>query len=180
VNTILALVDFSDATPGVIKLAGQFGRVFGATVYLVHVSDLESDRDRGTIRADVSRNSIAREVRRKHRSLRIAAKVQAKLGTKAVALLVRGSPVAKAIKELARRSPDLVIVGKHRRGRLIHMLTGRVGAAVVRHARCPVLVVPFTADARSGTAMRIGVAPCIGEHVTRDASGDHQRETGLS
>jgi len=55
---------------------------------------------------------------RKHRELQLSAKVLKKLGTNAVVLLVRGTPVKKALQELGRWNPDLVVVGKHGRGRL--------------------------------------------------------------
>jgi K+-sensing histidine kinase KdpD len=68
---ILALVDFSDAMPDVVRMAGRMARAFEATVYLVYVIAPESDYDGDELRKDVSRCGLAHEMRHKHRKLQL-------------------------------------------------------------------------------------------------------------
>jgi nucleotide-binding universal stress UspA family protein len=151
-KTIVALVDFSETMPGVVRAAGGMARAWNATVYLVHVVDPRSDYDGDALRRDVSLSGLAGEIRHKRRDLRLAARVLGKLGTRAIARVVRGSPVGRALRELERRNPDLVVVGRRGRGRLSHLLPGHVGAAVARRAHCPVLIVPAGAAAGESDA----------------------------
>ena len=134
---ILALLDFSDAMPEVIQAAGEMARAFEATVYLVHVIDPDSDCDDGELRKDVSREGMAHELRRKRRMLQLAAVGLKRLGTETVARLVRGSPLKRALHELSRRNPDLVVVGKHGHGRLHYLFRRSIGIAVARKAQLP-------------------------------------------
>lgn len=70
--------------------------------------------------------------------------------------------VAGVLGVLERFECDLVVVGSHGRGRLWRLLRGSLTDGIVRHARCPVLVVKAPAvhpvqpekptPARAGTA----------------------------
>lgn len=54
--------------------------------------------------------------------------------------VVQGDPVEVLLD--ATRGADLLVLGSHGHGRLFHAVLGSVSAACVRHANCPVLVVP--------------------------------------
>jgi nucleotide-binding universal stress UspA family protein len=45
---------------------------------------------------------------------------------------------------------ELIIMGKHRLGFVEHLLAGSVAEKVIRHARCPVLIVPEAAPTQAG------------------------------
>ncbi|EHR61887.1 universal stress protein [Saccharomonospora cyanea] len=51
-----------------------------------------------------------------------------------------GDPATELIK--ASADADLLVVGSHRGGALSEVLLGSVAASCVRHARCPVVIVP--------------------------------------
>ena len=63
-------------------------------------------------------------------------------------VLVGGDP-ASAILELARANVDLLLLGSRAYGPMRRALVGSVSSAVVRHAPCPVLVMPRL-DERAG------------------------------
>jgi universal stress protein A len=56
-------------------------------------------------------------------------------------LLLHGSPAREIIRAAAAENVDLVIVGTHGRGAIVHLLLGSVAERVVRTAPCPVLTV---------------------------------------
>jgi nucleotide-binding universal stress UspA family protein len=68
--------------------------------------------------------------------------------------VVRGS--AAPVLTRAAVHADLLVLGSHGHGRLHHAVLGSVSEECVRHARCPVVVVP--APAPAGPRMEPAVA----------------------
>ncbi|MEK6206620.1 MAG: universal stress protein [Chloroflexota bacterium] len=56
-----------------------------------------------------------------------------------------GRPASAIIEEAERWRPDLIVVGAHGRGAVVSAVLGSVGAEVIDHAPCPVLVARTTA-----------------------------------
>ncbi len=69
---------------------------------------------------------------------------KAALGREAeVRLVPTDSDPGHAIVEIANElHPDLIVLGSHEKGFFLRLLAGSVSEYVVRHAPCPVLVVP--------------------------------------
>jgi nucleotide-binding universal stress UspA family protein len=64
-------------------------------------------------------------------------------GFGATGLVVEAAPTWKGIIEAANEhNASLIVLGSHRYSGLVGHLIGSVAAAVVSHAKCPVLVVP--------------------------------------
>ena len=57
-------------------------------------------------------------------------------------IVCRGIPVEEICHLAEERRARLLVVGSHGWGRFRRMLLGSVSAAVIKHAPCPVLVVP--------------------------------------
>jgi nucleotide-binding universal stress UspA family protein len=81
-----------------------------------------------------------------HRQTEILKIALNKEGVNAVAVVVPAKrpgagPIEPILQELARRTPDLVVMGSHGHGRLHHLL-GSVTDTVIRNALCPVVIVP--------------------------------------
>lgn len=144
---ILALVDLSEGTSDVVRLAGRISLAMKSRLILLHVAMPDSEFVGGKERDDVSRKGIATELRRHHRELEILQLELRKLGADATALMVRsdsarGNPVGKIVEEVNRLAPDLIVLGSHARSRLFQMIAGSVSDAVLRKVCCPVLLVP--------------------------------------
>jgi nucleotide-binding universal stress UspA family protein len=56
-------------------------------------------------------------------------------------IISTGSPFVEIIRVAREENVDLIIVGTHGRGAIIHLLLGSVAEKVVRKAPCPVLTV---------------------------------------
>jgi nucleotide-binding universal stress UspA family protein len=61
------------------------------------------------------------------------------------------STASEALVEASRRA-DLVVVGTHGRGPVRSFLLGSVSQSVIRHAQCPVVVMPPAQEVRLDTA----------------------------
>ena len=88
-------------------------------------------------RADTSREGTAHELPRIHREMQVVQKELRARGADATSLLVRsssqrGNPVAKILKEVEQRHPDLIIMGTHGHGALYQLVVGSASDAVVR------------------------------------------------
>ena len=57
-----------------------------------------------------------------------------------------GTDPAMAILDMARADVDLLVLGSRGYGSMRRALVGDVSGAVVRHARCPVLITPRIAE----------------------------------
>lgn len=61
--------------------------------------------------------------------------------------MVNGPPAQRITETAQNEAADLIVMGTHGRTGLRHMLIGSVAERVVRHATCPVLVVPRQTEA---------------------------------
>jgi nucleotide-binding universal stress UspA family protein len=56
-----------------------------------------------------------------------------------------GMPAAEIVRDAAEQGADAIVLGSHGHGLVRRFMLGSVADRVIRHARCPVLVVPHRA-----------------------------------
>jgi universal stress protein A len=126
---ILAATDFSAVAYQVLRYACEEATVHHARLTVVHV--LQHHPASETYHRD-----YAAEAQTHLRDL-----VCGSFTGTWEAEVTTGDP-AEAILQIAQdRDVDLIVIGTHGRTGLQHMVLGSVAEKVVRHARCPVLVV---------------------------------------
>jgi nucleotide-binding universal stress UspA family protein len=103
------------------ELRGDFGLPY-ATLIAPDVVEVEHDWARDTLAAAVSEAEQA--------------------GVPAEGLSRHGRPAHEIVAVARERSARLIVVGSHGFGPVESVLLGSVSAGVLRHASCPVLVVP--------------------------------------
>jgi nucleotide-binding universal stress UspA family protein len=140
---ILAAIDFSDATRGVINTASDLARAFAVRLYLLHVAGSKPDvTDRGLNPEGDYRRAAADLFRQEHRDLqRLSGEIKA-TGVDATALLVQGNYAEKILQEARRLDVSLIVLGTHGHGRLYDLLMGGVSQDVLRSAPCQLVLVP--------------------------------------
>jgi len=131
---ILVPVDFSNGSQSALDYAIPLAKQFGAKLFLIHVVQPYPPTP-GMPLVDAE---LAQEARARLNA------VQSSIGTKIVSetLLRTGTPwleIASAAKELGA---DLILLCTRGRTGLAHILVGSTAERVVRHAVCPVLVIP--------------------------------------
>ena len=136
-STILLATDLSASAGPATEEAFRLARRLGASLLIVSVIDpgtmrLPNGRYRRRIDQERDlRESAARTLVDRGRMIGVS-----------VGLLVWEGDPGESIVEVARaESPDMVIVGSRARGVMGRFGIGSVSDHVVRHARCPVLVV---------------------------------------
>jgi nucleotide-binding universal stress UspA family protein len=142
---ILAAVDFSDATPGVINTARDLARTFSVKLYLLHVATgSKPDTAEHGINPRSNRQLAAEAFRREHRELQaLAAPLQSACPPQVTPLLIQGLPGEKILQESRRLDAGMIVMGTHGHGKLYDLLMGTVSREVLQSAFCPVVMVPY-------------------------------------
>ena len=143
IKKILAPTDFSEPSARAVDTAVAFARAFGATVELVHVAVeaayvLPPPVDVAVLPIDMGKllDETAKSLEREEARLRGA-------GVTATSTTLVGRPDAEIVDHAAKTGADIIVMGTHGRTGLGHVLLGSVAERVVKHARCPVLIVPW-------------------------------------
>jgi nucleotide-binding universal stress UspA family protein len=153
-DTILVPVDFSGCSLEGLKYAISFADSVAArlivfhTVYLgyAYTADGFAMYDLVALE-DRARKNAERQMRQFLRAVKFGA-------VKHETAITSGSPVAEICKFAKARDVDLIITATHGLTGLRHVLIGSIAEQIVRHAPCPVLVVPSHPMARAAILAR--------------------------
>jgi nucleotide-binding universal stress UspA family protein len=143
---ILAAIDFSDATSGVVSKAIDMTKAFGAELHLLHVMEPEptytayglSPSEFPAIHTfhEEARNRAQKTLDELTSSLALES------GIHAVAHLADGSPLIQLETTAKDIDADLVILGSHGHSIVASLLLGSVAEGMVRKSIVPTLVIP--------------------------------------
>jgi nucleotide-binding universal stress UspA family protein len=158
---ILVPVDFSPITDGVLALAQQMARAFGAELHLVHVCEIAavpvfpaatigypgigmpemgmtggmSLEAAGYIPTDAPNEKQKNQLDRLQEEL-------TRNGLAVVAHEREGTVVEEILKTSREISADLIVMGSHGHGSVYNLLVGSVTEGVLKAGERPVLLVP--------------------------------------
>lgn len=140
IRTILVPLDFSPASLGALGAAVAFARRFKAKLTLLHVVAPVATPDFAASFPTVMENDeVMAAAKRELVGVVKSAKLPRGMVEK---VLVRFGSAYHEIADAANTlKADLIIISTHGRTGLKHVLLGSTAERVVRHARCPVLVV---------------------------------------
>lgn len=142
-KTIVALVDLSDLTFKVLKQAHALATAFHSEVIILHVLGKQPVvMDVGIISPVVMQDPMPTVAKEQAEQLLEIRDSLIKYGVKARVEQLEDARVAAVLAEARRLKADLIILGSHHHSTIYHMLVGSVAADVLKHAHCPVLVVP--------------------------------------
>ena len=151
IRTILVPVDFSDCSLAGLTYAVRFAKEVGARIVVVHVADLGPVM-MTTGRGDYDSPTYIEAARR-----RCSDQIKAFLkrvsfdGVPVDASAVAGYCPSAIYEAAAKEGADMIIISTHGRTGLRRAFIGSVAERTVRHAACPVLVVPsFAREKKRG------------------------------
>lgn len=142
IQRVLVPSDFSDHSLPSLRYGAEMAEKFGAELVLLHViqdltlvmpdavmptpvpiPDLQqmTDSARGAIADLITRTNLTK----------LNPRVEIRFG----------SPAAEIVAAAEDLKADLMCIGTHGRGGLVHFLLGSVAEKVIRHSPCPVLTV---------------------------------------
>lgn len=141
-KTILAPVDFSAITPAVVENAARLARAVGGRVVILHVAAPAIVPGDGTPMATDVSQMLAREATGAAEQLSgLEAGLRA-AGVEAQAIEVGGLPTVQILEQAGILAADYIVIGSHGHGAVYDLLIGGTTHAILKRARCPVVVVP--------------------------------------
>jgi len=144
-KTIVAAVDFSDSTAGVLSHASTLAKTFGAALHIVHaIEDQPAYTAYGFTPDEFPAVQVFQEELRKRATTRLnelLASVSSEVAD-ATIHLVDGNPLTAIIDYAKKLAADLVVVGGHGHGAMSSLLLGTVAEGLVRKSVLPTLVIP--------------------------------------
>jgi nucleotide-binding universal stress UspA family protein len=141
-KTILAPIDFSSATDGVISAAIDLAEATRGRVVLLHVVQppiLTSDY--GLAMESFQEAVMLSE---KHASKRLA-EIQANAAARYPNVIVEqasGSAIGEIVDAAARHKADYLLMGSHGHTALYDLIVGSTTHGILRKIHCPVVIVP--------------------------------------
>jgi universal stress protein A len=154
IKTILVPTDFSENSHGALQFAEALARQFGATLHLVHVCQPTTLATGGVDAAFISLPDVEEETRTA--AMAEASKLASTLtGLPTTTEIAFGSPAACIVAAAVEHGVDLIVMGTHDRGPIMHMVLGSVAERVVRTAPCPVLTVREPRAPVAATALQV-------------------------
>jgi nucleotide-binding universal stress UspA family protein len=154
-KTIIAALDFSNSTEGILSMAKELAKGFGAGLHLLHVLEPEPTYTAyGFTPDEFPAIHAFQQEARKRAEEKLAAMVENLKPEVAVveAHLTEGSPLQGIIDLVKAVGGDLVILGSHGHGVVASLLLGSVAEGMVRKATVPTLVVPAPGKGRAAAA----------------------------
>ncbi|MFZ4482680.1 MAG: universal stress protein [Chthoniobacterales bacterium] len=144
---VLVPVDFSDSAGGLLAAAAEEAGRREAGLFLLHVIEpvagvagFETDPEMMRLSSGTDFENEKRIETAQVREL--ASKVQAQ-GLACESAVRFGLPADEIIAAAGECNAELIVMGSHGHGALYHLFTGSVVNGVLKHALCPVLVVPL-------------------------------------
>ena len=147
-KTIVVAVDFSNATPGVLNMAADLAKAFGARLHLFHVVEPEPSYTAYGFTPDEfpALHTYQDEAKRRAATQldELLNKVKADLPD-ATCQIADGSPLHALLDHVKESNADFVVLGSHGHGVIASLLLGSVAEGMVRKATVPTLIVPASA-----------------------------------
>lgn len=142
-KNILVAVDFNDAVGELLGYAEGLAEKFGAKVWVVHVSEPNSDFVGIEPGPQYIRNFKAEDLRDVHRNLQSICSTFLGEEVEHEALLIQGSTVETVLEEARKLKSDMLIVGTHKHSFLHNLLQESVSLKLLKKANIPVLAIPI-------------------------------------
>lgn len=143
IRAILLPTDFSECADCALPYATQWARATGARIICLHVVEpLMPAVGYAAVAEPLPVVDMSEQLQQTAaRELPKLAAREECAGLEVEELLAHGEAAGEIVRVAAERDVDLIILSSHGRTGLGRMLFGSTAESVVRHARCPVLVV---------------------------------------
>lgn len=139
---VLTPIDFSPATALVLDEAARLADAFAGYVILLHVvRPSEAVTEYGMDPASLAYLTMAFE-RAADRRLAEAKRELQRRGVAVQSLRLTGLPALDIIEQAEKLGADYIVLGSHGHTALYDLIVGGTAHAVLKRARCPVIVVP--------------------------------------
>lgn len=141
-KTILAAVDFSDVTKGVVAETSRLALALGARVVLFNAVQPPAVLSEYAGLIENIAGIMAASERSAQKRLGALADQFRRQSIVAESVFEIGVPVPLILRQAAKCSADYIVVGSHGHTALYDLVVGSTAHGVLMRATCPVVVVP--------------------------------------
>jgi nucleotide-binding universal stress UspA family protein len=142
VKTILAPIDFSAASEGVIAEAVSLARAFsGRVVLLTVIQPPVVMTEYAPLLADIAEVTAAGEKSAGNKLAQIEGDL-AEEGISSESIQFVGAPIPHIVEQAKNVAADYIVMGSHGHTALYDLLVGSTTHGVLMRAQCPVVIVP--------------------------------------
>ncbi|MFZ0711042.1 MAG: universal stress protein [Terrimicrobiaceae bacterium] len=146
-KTLLVPVDLSDASKHVLEKAAELAKQLPAKVVLLHIvepvaSYIPVGATMDVIAAAPPPMETTESLSAPDARLQSFAEELKATGVEVEAVTIIGLAVDDILEQAAKRHADYVILGSHGHGALYHLFSGSVVTGILKHSKCPIIVVP--------------------------------------
>ena len=145
-KTLLVPVDFSDATPHLLRHAAEFVREISGRIVLLHVTEPVATYVPEGPSMDVqAATPPPLEMENSQAQLEHLEKLAAPLradGFTVETVAIVGLAVDDILDQASKLNADYIALASHGHGALYHLFSGSVVTGVLKRAKVPVLVIP--------------------------------------
>jgi nucleotide-binding universal stress UspA family protein len=141
-NRILVAIDFSEVTDEVISTAITLNNALQGQLRILHVDDSApysyAPKDDSMLETEPQIAVAPQEAGKLERiRLRLS-----KEPFDADFRLMEGPAVDNILSSAREFGADIIVIGAHEHGKFYHLLFGDTTDSLIRHAQCPIMVVP--------------------------------------
>jgi nucleotide-binding universal stress UspA family protein len=142
-KNILVAVDMENGDEALLGHATKLASKFDAKVWIIHVAAPDPDFvgfDAGPV---YIRKTLADDLRKEHKTLRLYAEDLTGKKINAESLMVQGPPVQTIFEEAAKLETDLLIIGSHKHNFIRRIFGDDVSLQIILKSKIPMLLIPL-------------------------------------
>lgn len=141
-NTIVALIDFSEGTAKVLEQARQSAKLYGDRVILMHIVPKERVViDLGLVSPVILKAPSAETIKADYQTLLSYRDSLAKAGVIVLIRQLLDGNADKILKDCLHWDAELIIMGSHHHSPLYNLIFGTFTKDIFKRAHCPVHIV---------------------------------------
>lgn len=142
-KTVVALIDYSDLTNRIVDQAVQVTKAFQGKLILLHVVPEEpAVVELGLASPTVMQPASERKIENDYNRLLELRDSLANSGVNVLVQQLEQGGAQKVLDQCRELETDLIVIGTHHHSALYNLLVGTFTSDVLKHATCPVMVVP--------------------------------------
>jgi nucleotide-binding universal stress UspA family protein len=141
-NTVIAPIDFSRASRGVIEEAIRLARSVQGRVVVLHVVKPAVFASEVAPIASTAGEMTAETERVARAQLQAMQRQLMKKGISVETVCTTGSPIRRIVEQAENQAARYIVMGSHGRTALRQLVVGGTASGVLKKAACPVVVVP--------------------------------------
>ena len=164
ITRILVPLDFSTSSHRALDYAHGFALKFGAALHLIHVCDMPAG-PAPMIEAYADAYGDWNRIVAAEAETALTVAAATITDVKVTTQVLAGHVATRIVDAAANNKVDLIVMGTHGHGAMMHLLMGNVAERVVRAAACPVLTVREAKETHAESATPVRLAGVVASLV---------------